>query len=240
MTQVADLRLHEDYTLWNIDFAFSSSFELPVAQVENVLPSNLIPKEVRPGVGLLSLTLFRFHESNDFFPQALHELVVAVHIEPDLALVDMPPQAALFVLNIVSDDTKFVTDSYGIDCFPTVLGDFSFDVDREAKSVVCYDGDNVVFSLNILSDPQTFTPSQEYYQSFCLADGALHMASALFELSKAEWQNKSQSAGTLYAHPIFSTLDISTIDTHNCYVQKISAPHEKGLEIYFTGHPVTD
>lgn len=232
--------LTEDHTLWNIDFAFSSTFELPAAEARKVLPPGLALKEVRPDVGLLSLTLFRFDESNEVFPGTVHELVAAVHVEPDLTLVDTPPNAALFVLNIVSDDERFVTDPYGIDRFPTVEGRrFEFDVDRDAGHVRCQDDTGArVFDLRILRTPEHYVESAEEYQSFCVDHGELWAAGAVFEVSKAEWQDKSQSAGALYPHELFAGIDVTTIDPHDCFAQKISEPGATGLEVYLPARPV--
>lgn len=237
---LADYIVNEHYTTWPIDFAISASFEVPVARVLPALPPLLQPMEVRPGVALLNLSIFNFTAQTYGLSAPCTEVVLNVHVIPNLSRALTLPRLSMFTLRLGASTREFIDSPFATDRYPCCPDPLDVRLDRERVSAEVTDSrGRPVLRLAVPSDvPRRYEHDRFYVQSSTFADGRLLMSGTLFEFSRGEHQRRDDSIGGPVAHPFFDGLDVSGITPRACYLQMWLQPGTIGHEHHFLLQPV--
>jgi hypothetical protein len=221
--------------VWPIDFAMSASFELPLERVQQALPPRVHALEPRPGVALLNLAVFHFTAETFGLTAPCSELVVSVHVMPNLALAPTLPRLSMHTFTLAASTREFIDSAFATDRYPVFPEPVDVRIDRERIAVDVRDATGrPVLSL---AAAQGVVPRYEddrfYVQSTTARDGQVWVGGNLFEFRRAENQRNLATAGGPVPHPLFGDLDVSGIAPRDCHLQMRSEPGAVGFEHHF-------
>jgi hypothetical protein len=237
---LAGLTLHEDFTLWEFDFALSFALELPTSELKPRVPHPLQVFEVRPGVGLLSLTVLHFTSENEQLTAPCAEVICAIHVMPDQQLAPMPPKMALYALQLGASRREFLESRYATDRLPFLPDPLQVTIDRERPAVEVADAaGRPIFRAALAHVELPYEEDIFYSQTFCGREGEMFHGGNFFEGFKIEYQKPDGFECHLFDHPFFHGIDIAVVDPRDVYVQMASEPGRVGAEYYFWLSPLT-
>ncbi len=227
------MRSSGEYHIWSFDFAFSSSLEISTQQIKSVLPPNIHPMEIRPGVSLLNISVFDFTGESHTLTQSCVEIIVGIHILPHLGLAKELPKMSLFLLQMGATTTEFLNSPDAVDVQPFIKKPLQVEIDRENISVECCDhkGEKI-FLMQKQNNSPVYSPDLFYIQTFCNQGDSLYSGGVFLESNKFEHQKKSHPIGKFHNHSFFQGIDVENLDTSDCYIQTWSKPGSQGTEFY--------
>jgi hypothetical protein len=234
----AGLTLHEDFSLWEFDFAMSLALELPALALKPRLPHPLQLFEVRPGVGLLNLTVLHFGADN-VVPIPCAEVICAIHVMPDQQLAPVPPKMALYALQLGASRREFLDSRYATDRLPFLKDPLQVVIDRDRSAVEVADAaGNPIFHAALARVDASFEQDLFYSQTFAGRDGELYHGGNFFEGSRIEQQKRDGCEVRLFEHPFFHGIDVAAVGPNDVYVQMRNEPGTRGREYYFWLSPL--
>ena len=230
---VEELRSSGEYHIWPFDFAFSSSLEIPTNQITPVLPHNLFPMEVRPGISLLNISVFDFTAESHTLTKSCVEIILGVHVLPHLGLAKDLPKMSVYLLQMGATTEEFLESPDAIDVQPFKEETLNVEIDRKVVSVECRDKNGgKIFSMQKQHDCPVYFHDLFYVQTFCKQGDTLYFGGVYLESNKFEHQKKSQPIGKFYNHSFFHGIDVENLDPTDSYIQTWSKPGSFGTEFY--------
>jgi hypothetical protein len=228
-----------DYTVWPIDFAMSAAFEIPTAVAESLLPRRMQPIELRPGVGLLNVSVFHFPDPPGV-GEPCTEIVFNVYVFPDLSRAPALPRMAMYTVRLGASSSAFLTSTNAVDHYPVVAEPLSASLDREAATFVAYDGSGrPVVEMRAAPGAVPYQRESFFVQSFTSSGGELLHGGNVFDFDKAESQTDLDGHCALHPHPLLDPLDARVLSDARCSLLMWSRPGSLGHEYHLLNRPFT-
>ncbi|MCA9618558.1 MAG: hypothetical protein KC731_06045 [Myxococcales bacterium] len=209
---------------WSIVDHLAFTFELPLAQVEALLPAQVSPVRPAPGLGLVQLIHARYPAGTLGEPEPFDEVVCAALVEPDLSL-DMPlPKVTLHVVDVLSNSARFVAHKVPalkmpVHHAPSLRG--AFDADGLGSKVE--DERGPLLELRC-PDASRFKPKSFCGQYFALHEGTLHHSVWAWQGSLFESQRARRDTGVVHAHPWLAGLGLEALTRAPCFMRQLREP----------------
>ena len=233
------LEVHTDFTVWEFDFALSFSVELPATELSPRLPAPLRLFEVRPGIGLMNLTVFLFTPGNERLTRPCAEVICSIHVIPDQRQTPVPPKMALYALQLGASSHEFLRSEYATDRLPFLEDPLRVRIDRVRPAVEVADAEgNEIFHAAPTPVDLPYQEDLFYSQTFARQGDTLLHGGNYFEVSKVEHQKREGFEGRLYPHPFFHGIDVTKVGPGDVYAQMASEPGSRGREYYFWLEPL--
>ncbi len=223
---------------WYITRQIMFSFEIDTKDAEKVLPEDVVPIELRPGISLLHVSALSYAGGNfgsDSPP--FSEVVAVISVPPDLSW-EMPiPRFSFFPINIYSDSQDFVDgEAEGIQT-PTSLVkslNVSFHPDGMGVSISDDRGKIAEFTNTAGEEDRPYRDYDIWGQHYNVTRGPLFGGPWHWQGHGFEHQKKGQW-GKLYDHPIFKGINVSRVRT--CFRQMISTVGRDCFERFYQVKP---
>lgn len=215
---------------WDIQYALQTSLEMPLDALRAVVPPGLEVFEVRPGIGLLVMTMFHYDPWQQRSYEDLYETIMLVQVVPDLRWGI--PNLAAYVASFGSNDPAFLADERANNLFPTFDALLRFEVDTVAHRVRCFEGDRPVYDLaHAGRRTPVFTQQDVYCQVYVQHEGHLHVSHNTFSGQVYQHQEEGDG-GILHDHPFFLGADVTgrRVTPH---LQMISKPGTALRQAYY-------
>jgi len=223
---------------WHITRQIMFSFEVELKEAERVLPEDLAPVELRPGIALLNVSALSYAAGN-FGPgsPAFSETVAMISVQPDLSWEMPAPRFSFFPINVYSDSQDFVDGEAAGVATPTVLVK-SLDVSFHPSGfgvTIADDRGKVAELRNTAAEQEMIYKDYNFWgQHFNVTRGPLHGGPWHWQGHGFEHQKKG-TWGQLFPHPIFKGLDVSRI--RSCFLQMFSTPGRDCYERFYLVKP---
>jgi hypothetical protein len=202
---------------WIITRHIMLALEVTTAEADGLVPSHMVPVEVRPGVALMHIAALRFAPDNVGAGSApFGEVALMVLVEPNLA-IDMPhPRLALHVVRVLSDSPGFVNHPRRRTLFtPTrLVADLAVDFAEDGMSVALRDARGPIAQLRNAKNNPRFRPRQMWGQHFNDTQDVVHGGAWHWQGSLLEHQRRT-GWGRLHEHPLFGGVDTTRV--RSCY-----------------------
>jgi len=207
---------------WRLIGHVFCTWEIGMDAVEKILPTRLEPVDLRPGVGLLSIGCLRFAKGH-FTADApeFNEIVIVVHVQPDLSVAMPQPRFTFYAHSVVSDSVNFVDHEAREIFTPTEhVPSLQLDFSPDGLGVRAWDEDGPFLELRSTAPASAFTPAliwgQYYSQIGRLRHGIWNWQGTRFE------HMQRGDPGKPMPHPYFRGLDVSKVSS--CYRQMYAEP----------------
>ena len=221
-----------DYTVWPIDFAISASFEIPAGVVESLLPRRMQPLELRPGIGLLNLSVFHFPDPPGV-GEPCTEIVFNVHVFPDLSRAPALPRMAMYTVRLAASSSSFLTSTIAVDHYPFFAEPLRTALGREAVTFSAHDASGrPIVELRAAPGAVPYQRESFFVQSFTSNGGELLHGGNVFDFDKAESQTDLDGRCTLHPHPLLDPLDADILSGARCSLLMWSRPGSVGHEYH--------
>jgi len=232
-TKSKELKNSGDFHIWPFDFALSSSLEIPTQHIRPALPSNLFPTEIRPGISLLSISVFDFTAESHSLTKPCTEVICGIHVMPNLGKARELPKMSLYLLRMGATTKEFLESPDAVDVQPFEKEPFQENIDKKNIAVECKDHQGRgIFSFHAEHKDPVYTQDLFFIQTFCSKENTLYNGGVFMETNKFEHQKKSRSIGKFHNHSFFQGIDIESQDATDCYIQTWSKPGTQGVEFY--------
>jgi hypothetical protein len=227
--------VNQDYSAWPIDFAMSASFEMPSSVLQSVLPAGLYVMEPRPGLGLLNTAVFHFPADTYGLTAECSEVVLSVHVMPNVSTALALPRMAMFTLRLGASSREFLDSAFATDHYPIYPEPLDVRIDRERIAVEVFDqrGSSVLQLAAATDVSPPYERDRFYVQSFTQAADGFYSGGNLFDFERAENQRNLLHAGNPIPHPFYFPLDLTGVTSEQCLVQMWSRPGSIGCENHF-------
>jgi hypothetical protein len=213
------------------------TFEVPTDAAEALLPRPLSCVEPRPGISLLSVGVLKYHAGHFGRPDAppFHELVAALHVQPDLS-VHMPvPRFAFFAISVYSDSPDFVAQEGRLLFTPTEhRPDLVVEWSDDATAVDVSDARGPIVTLQNTHPAPTYTPTEFHGQHYTLKDGRLMRGLWNWTGTRFEHMQRAPGASRLHPHPFWKSLPLGRAT----YTQMMAPPDGAYHERFYAMRPV--
>ena len=136
----------ENLIIWEFDYAMTTFYEVDTDQISSLLPKELSPMEIVPGVSLLNITAFNFPEGGLGHLPNFQELIAAIVVAPDLSRG--VPKFAMYVFSLGStsqDHLDHSADYYKLPSYNKLKND---EINRKINEVEFGDDDGSILTMN--------------------------------------------------------------------------------------------
>lgn len=210
--------------LWELDFDLFYMFEIETSKVRSILPSNIHPFEVRPGITLLVIGIEYFKAGALGKLPPFAEVNWVIMVQPDLTIDIEMPKFSFFVGNIGATNNEFLDYASIEDKLPAYRSSNLFiNIDRQAGII------DVVDEYGLFIKLRSTFPNKKLYQfasfsgqSFSSFNGKLMLKLWNWSGELIEHQTRNESC-EIVQHPFFSGIDVAGC-AKNCYYQMITHP----------------
>lgn len=219
----------KDYLVWTFDFALSTFYEVETDRIHPLLPHQLAPMEVAPGVSLISVTAFNFPEGALESLPEFQELIFSAVVSPDLTRG--VPKFAMYVISLASTSQAHMDHSLDYYKLPAYHPVSDVEIKSRELDVRYADSKGTILTMNNCSGTMDYKEDERYMQVFTGTEDSIYVADLYIKASLYEHQ-QSGEVGKLFPHPFFQQLDIEEADPV-AFLQMISEPGKKGQQFYF-------
>lgn len=219
---------------WHIKKHVMFTWEIDVEALDKLVPEELTPIEIRPGVGLFSVAAV-LYEADEFYPGSpeFNELVSVAHVQSNLAIAMPLPKFSMHAISVYSDSPDFIRQEAEKLFTPTHLDpSLEFTWPEKTDGVAARDKDGPIVSFTSTHPEPVFTHDEMWGQHYNDTQG-LHWGIWEWDGMKCEHQMKG-NAGHFYPHPFFKGMDLERI--RGCYRQMIPQPGSKAVERFYRTH----
>ena len=215
---------------WDIEYASLTLFECDINKLRPFVPEELKLLEVRPGVGVFSISLFKYYPWQQGIYEEVYETIFNIHVQPSLKWG--VPTVSLFVVSFGSNDAQFLEDELKHNLFPTYKNTLNFDLDAENYVARCYDADGPVYEIRNPSHKKPiFTKQYIYAQVYVRHEGKVYRSHNTFR-GLAYQHQENGATGVIYNHPFFLGSDVAGVNPPS-YLQMLTMPHSDLRQIYY-------
>ena len=218
----------ENLLIWEFDFALTTFFEVETSQIEKLIPPQLSPMEVSPGLSLINVTGFNFPKGGLGHLPEFQELICSIIVSPDLSRG--VPKFAMHVISLASTSQEHLDHSADYYKLPIhgLLTDAK--IDKEKIAIDYSDNEGQILQMSNCSPNLNFRNDERYFQEFTMDGDDLTIANCYIESPLFEHQVVG-NAGNLNIHPFLKNIDFDVEPTP--YLQMISPPGQKGKQFYY-------
>jgi len=221
-------------------YASTTLFEIGLSALHGKVPSPLAPVEVRPGVGLVSLTVIGVaadgvHGAHGALP-GYDEAVFCVHVEPDLS--EQVPDLSMLVLCFAATEPSALVanaDHHDLNVLPTPV---RITIDAEGHHTRVFDEAGPIAEVRCAHPRPVYVERPATLQVYTHTPGGVRRYDERFEARSFRHQKRARSA-TLHDHPFFCGVAVDRLERP--FLQWLCAPSEPVLQIATTPtRPVED
>lgn len=215
-----------------LDYAATTLFEIELAKIGARVPEPLVPVEVRPGVGLVSLTVITVaeggvHGAHGPLP-AYGEAVFCVHVEPDLA--EAVPDMSILVLSFAATHERALAanaDHHDLDIWPTPI---RVAIEGEAHRMHVSDADGPIATITCAHPSPRYRERPASLQVYTAREGlgSVRRYDERFELRSFRHQRRAPAA-EFHEHPMFRGVPVAGL--RRPYLQWLCEPGQPIVQI---------
>lgn len=213
-----------------LTYAGTSLFEIDLSRVADRVPPPLSPIEVRPGVGLVSLTVCAVadggvHGEHGPLP-AYDEAVFSIHVEPDLA--DGVPDMSLLVLTFGATEPRALranADHHDLDVWERPL---QVEVDAAHHRVRVADDAGPIATVGCEHPRPRYAERPATLQVYTATDRGVRRYDERFEARSFRHQRRDPCA-ELHDHAFFRGVRVA--DLSRPFLQWLCEPGQPVVQI---------
>jgi hypothetical protein len=215
---------------WDIEYASLTLLEADVNKLRPFVPEELKLLEVRPGVGVFSISLFKYYPWQQGIYEQVYETIFNIHVLPNLKWG--VPTVSLFVASFGSNDAQFLADELEHNYFPIYRNSLNFELDAENYVAKCWDENGPVYEIkNPSKKKPIFTKQYIYAQVYVRHEGKVYRSHNTFR-GQAYQHQESGDTGIIYDHPFFVGCDVAGAQPPS-YLQMLTMPNSDLRQIYY-------
>jgi hypothetical protein len=209
---------------WTITDHLAFTFEVPLDDVEALLPPGVMAVQPAPGLGLAQIIHARYAAGTLGERDPFDEVVCSILVEPDLSLPMPLPKVTLYVVDVLSNSLRFVEHKrpaleMPVHHAPTLEGGFS----EDGRACWLRDGDGPLLELGC-PDARQFKPRAMYGQYFARRHEQVHHSVWAWRGSLFESQRSAPDTGRVHDHPWLRSLGLAAIADAPCYMRQLREP----------------
>ncbi|MCA9492642.1 MAG: hypothetical protein KC621_22065 [Myxococcales bacterium] len=191
-----------------LSYAATTLFEIPLTRLAGRVPAPLSPIEVRPGVGLVSVTMCRVqeggvHGAHGPLP-AYDEVVFCVHVDPDLERG--VPDLAMLVLTFAATEARALAANADHHDLPVLDRPIRVTLDGHRQEVS--DADGPIANLTCEHPTPRYEQRPAVLQVYTPTESGVRTYDETFEARSFRHQRRAPCA-VLHDHPLFAGVDVS-------------------------------
>ncbi|UCD38942.1 MAG: hypothetical protein JSW54_05550 [Fidelibacterota bacterium] len=218
----------KDLLTWEFDFALSTYYEIETEAIEHLLPKQLNPIEVAPGIALMSLTALNFPPGALGHLPEFQELIFGLIVTPDLSRG--VPKFAMYIVSLSSTNREHLEHCVQHYRLP-VHGQFTGVSLQHDPHVVEYeDADGPILSMRNIHPNPAYGEGERYFQAFVMDNDRLYVADVVMKGSLFEHQ-QTGDAGKLWPHPFYNGVDVEAAEPV-AFMQMLNEPGTMGKQLY--------
>ena len=168
----------DNLIIWEFDYAFTTFYEVDTDQITSLLPKELSPMEIVPGVSLLNITAFNFPKGGLGHLPNFQELIAAIVVAPDLSRG--VPKFAMYVFSLGSTSQAHLDHSADYYNLPSYNKLDYGKINRDKNEVEFGDNDGSILTMNNCSnDVGAYLGHERYFQAFVSKDDDIYKKAKL-------------------------------------------------------------
>ena len=165
----------DNLIIWEFDFAMTTFFEVDTDLIAPLLPKQISPMEIVPGVSLLNITAFNFPEGGLGHLPNFQELIASIVVAPDLSRG--VPKFAMYVFSLGSTCQEHLDHSADYYKLPSYEKLEFGKINRVDNVIEFGDKDGSILTMkNCGNNIGDFLGHERYFQAFTLQDDKLFIA----------------------------------------------------------------
>ena len=220
----------DNLIVWEFDYAMTTFYEVDTDQISSLLPRELSPMEIVPGVSLLNITAFNFPEGGLGHLPGFQELIAAIVVAPDLSRG--VPKFAMYVFSLGSTSQEHLDHSADYYKLPSYNKLEYGNINHDKNELEFGDNEGSILTMNNCCDNiGDYLGHERYFQAFASKDDEIYIADLYLKAALFEHQDQGE-VGTINNHPFLKGLEL--FDEEKVpYLQMILEPGTKGKQFYY-------
>ncbi len=220
----------DNLIIWEFDYAMTTFYEVDTDQISSLLPKELSPMEIVPGVSLLNITAFNFPKGGLGHLPNFQELIAAIVVAPDLSRG--VPKFAMYVFSLGSTSQDHLDHSADYYKLPSYNKLEYGQINRDKNEVEFGDSDGSILTMNnCCNDIGDYLGHERYFQAFVSKDDDIYIADLYLQAALFEHQEQGE-VGIINNHPFLKGLELFD-EERVPYLQMILQPGTKGKQFYY-------
>ena len=220
----------DNLIIWEFDFAMTTFFEVDTDLIAPLLPKQISPMEIVPGVSLLNITAFNFPEGGLGHLPNFQELIASIVVAPDLSRG--VPKFAMYVFSLGSTCQEHLDHSADYYKLPSYEKLEFGKINRVDNVIEFGDKDGSILTMkNCGNNIGDFLGHERYFQAFTLQDDKLFIADLYLKAELFEHQDQGD-AGIINNHPFLKGLELFE-EERVPYLQMLLEPSTRGKQFYY-------
>ena len=216
--------------IWEFDFAMTTFYEIDTVLIAPLLPKQISPMEIVPGVSLLNITAFNFPEGGLGHLPNFQELIASIVVAPDLSRG--VPKFAMYVFSLGSTCQEHLDHSADYYKLPSYKKLEFGKINRVDNVIEFGDKDGSILTMkNCGTNIGDFLGHERYFQAFTLQDDKLFIADLYLKAELFEHQDQGD-AGIINNHPFLKGLELFE-EERVPYLQMLLEPDTRGKQFYY-------
>ena len=220
----------DNLIIWEFDYAMTTFYEVDTDKITSLLPKQLSPMEIVPGVSLLNITAFNFPEGGLGHLPNFQELIAAIVVAPDLS--KGVPKFAMYVFSLGSTSQEHLDHSADYYKLPSYNKLDYGKINREINEVDFGDSDGSILTMNNCCDTiGDYLGHERYFQAFVSKGDDVYIADLYLQAALFEHQDQGE-VGAINNHPFLKGLELFD-EEQVPYLQMVLEPGSKGKQFYY-------
>jgi len=220
----------DNLIIWEFDFAMTTFYEVDTDLITPLLPKQISPMEIVPGVSLLNITAFNFPEGGLGHLPTFQELISSIVVTPDLSRG--VPKFAMYVFSLGSTCQEHLDHSANYYKLPSYEKLEFGKINRVDNVIEFGDKDGSILTMkNCGNNIGDFLGHERYFQAFTLQDDKLFIADLYLKAELFEHQDQGD-AGIINNHPFLKGLELFE-EERVPYLQMLLEPSTRGKQFYY-------
>ena len=220
----------DNLIIWEFDYAMTTFYEVDTDQISSLLPKELSPMEIVPGVSLLNITAFNFPEGGLGHLPGFQELIAAIVVAPDLSRG--VPKFAMYIFSLGSTSQEHLDHSADYYKLPSYNKLEYGKINRDNNELEFGDKDSSILTMkNCCNNIGDYLGHERYFQAFVSKDDEIYLADLYLQAALFEHQEQGE-VGVINNHPFLKGLELFD-EERVPYLQMILQPGTKGKQFYY-------
>ena len=220
----------DNLIIWEFDYAMTTFYEVDTDQISSLLPKELSPMEIVPGVSLLNITAFNFPEGGLGHLPNFQELIAAIVVAPDLSRG--VPKFAMYVFSLGSTSQEHLDHSADYYKLPSYNKLKYGNINHDKNELEFGDNEGSILTMNNCCDNiGDYLGHERYFQAFVSKDDDIYIADLYLKAALFEHQEQGE-VRIINNHTFLKGLEL--FDEEKVpYLQMILEPGTKGKQFYY-------
>lgn len=220
----------DNLIIWEFDYAMTTFYEVDTDLITSLLPKELSPMEIVPGVSLLNITAFNFPEGGLGHLPNFQELIAAIVVAPDLSRG--VPKFAMYVFSLGSTNQEHLDHSADYYKLPSYDKLEYGKISHEKNEADFGDNDGSILTMNNCCETiGDYLDHERYFQAFVSKGDDVYIADLYLKAALFEHQEQGE-VGIINNHPFLKGLELFD-EVSVPYLQMILEPGTKGKQFYY-------